>query len=209
MKITPELNFALTILSGLCWTLAYIFIIIRSVKDKTYGMPFWALAFNISWEFIFSVVFVSHKQEDLTQLVVNRVWLAFDIAIVACYFLYGLKDWPKTVGSAWFLPYSLLVLTSAYLFVYLFSVQFHNLNGMYIAFIQNLVMSWLFIAMLLRRNSLSGQSPVIAVLKMAGTLAPTILYGGDYPFVLFLGSSCFIADLIYTVMVVRCRMRGV
>ena len=43
----------LTLVSGLCWTLVYILIIVRSYQDKTYGMPYWALAFNFSWEFIF------------------------------------------------------------------------------------------------------------------------------------------------------------
>jgi hypothetical protein len=200
MKISPEMNFALTIISGLCWTMVYVLIIYRSIKDKTYGMPFWALAFNISWEFIFSAIF---KSADLTQLIVNHVWLAFDVVIVVCYFIYGKKDWPQSVSKVYFYPYSVLVLVTGYLFVYLFSVTFHSLNGMYIAFIQNLMMSWLFIAMLQRRNSLAGQSGGIAIFKMLGTLAPTILYGPDYPFVLFLGSSCFIADCIYVVMVVR------
>ncbi len=59
MQFSNEINLALTIISGLCWTLVYLLIIYRSIKDKTYGMPFWALAFNISWEFIFSVVFAS------------------------------------------------------------------------------------------------------------------------------------------------------
>jgi hypothetical protein len=203
MKISPEMNFALTIISGLCWTMVYILIIYRSIKDKTYGMPFWALAFNINWEFIFSAIFVSHKPEDFTQLVVNHIWLVFDIVIVVCYFLYGKKDWPQAISKALFYPYSLIVLITAFLFVYLFSVTFHSLNGMYMAFIQNMMMSWLFIVMLLRRNSLAGQSTGIAIFKMLGTLAPTILYGLDYPFVLFLGACCFIADCIYVVMVLR------
>lgn len=205
MKISPELNFTLTVFSGLCWTVVYVLIIYRSFKDKTYGMPFWALAFNISWEFIFSAVF---KSTDTTQLIVNHVWLAFDIVIVICYFVYGRKDWSQSVSRAYFYPYSILVLVSAYLFVYLFSVEFHNTDGIYIAFIQNVMMSWLFIAMLQRRGSLAGQSGGIAIFKLLGTLAPTILYGPDHPFVLFLGCCCFVADCIYVVMVIHFKKAG-
>jgi hypothetical protein len=35
---------------------------------------------------------------------------------------------------------------------------------------------------------------------MIGTLAPTILYGVSSSFVLFLGISCFVADMIYFIM---------
>ena len=38
----------LTLVSGVSWTLVYLLIIFRSYRDKTYGMPYWALAFNFS-----------------------------------------------------------------------------------------------------------------------------------------------------------------
>lgn len=201
MQFNASVNLALTLVSGLCWTAVYILIIYRSVKDKTYGMPFWALAFNISWEFIFSIVFGQHA--DPTQLIVNRVWLGFDLFIVIAYFIYGLKDWPVNVPRVYFYPYSFLVLASAYLFVYLISVKLGDFTGMYIAFMQNLMMSWLFIAMLNKRRSRAGQSVGIAVLKMLGTLAPTIQLSYKSDFVMFLGIGCFIADCIYIIMLAK------
>jgi hypothetical protein len=127
MQFSPEINLALTVISGLCWTMVYVLIIYRSVKDKTYGMPFWALAFNISWEFIFSVVFAS--KVDPTQLIVNRVWLGFDSFILVTYFLYGIKEWPARVRKALFYPYSVLVLAMSYLFVYLITLRFDEYTG--------------------------------------------------------------------------------
>ena len=197
MEIGPALNTALTLTSGICWTIVYILIIIRSFKYKTYGMPFWALAFNISWEAIFAFIFVSH---DPLQILINRIWLLFDTAIFVAYFLYGQKEWPTGVSKKWFYPYSLLVLIIAYLFVYLVSADLDNRQGVYAAFIQNLMMSWLFILMLIRRQSRAGQSIWIALFKMIGTLAPTIIYGATSRFVLFLGSGCFVADIIYLIM---------
>ncbi len=200
MHLSPEINYTLTIVSGLCWTMVYVLIIYRSFKDKTYGMPFWALAFNISWEFIFSIVLASHA--DATQLIVNRVWLGFDVFILVAYFVYGRKEWPENVPRILFYPYSALVIVMSYLFVYLITIKFNDFTGLHIAFIQNLMMSWLFIAMLNRRGSRAGQSLGIAVLKMLGTLAPAIQFAARSEFVLFLGAGCFVVDCIYIVMLI-------
>src|SRR5659263_565954 len=44
----------LMIIGGLFWSITYILIIRRGLKDKTYGMPLAAVCANISWEGIFS-----------------------------------------------------------------------------------------------------------------------------------------------------------
>lgn len=73
---------------------------------------------------------------------------------------------------------------------------------MYAAFIQNLMMSVLFIDMLVKRKATEGQSMVIAVAKWIGTLAPTILFYLMYHdvFILYLGASCAVFDVIYIVL---------
>lgn len=205
-KLTTD---ALTLISGLCWTGVYVLIIIRSYRDKTYGMPFWALAFNLSWEAIFSFVLLPTSPEWLLQLWINRVWLLFDAAILVAYFKWGKKEWSTTLPKVLFYPYSLLVLLTGYLFVYLLSVELDHSQGMYAAFIQNLMMSWLFIRMVQRRKSTAGQSIGIASLKLVGTLAPTIIYGAKSPFVMFLGLSCFVADVVYLFLLIRVRRRPI
>ena len=69
----------------------------------------------------------------------------------------------------------------------------------YSAFLQNLVMSLLFLSMFVARRGAEGQSMTIAVAKCIGTLAPTILFGviKDVPLVLVIGALCFVFDLIY------------
>lgn len=196
---------ALTLVSGICWTLVYILIIVRSYRDKTYGMPYWALAFNFSWEFIFSFLLSTHSPEHQLQLIINRVWLAFDVFIFVAYFMYGKKEWPSLIPRSLFIPYSVLVLVIGFFFVYLISVELDHSRGKYAAFIQNLMMSWLFIAMLNRRRNTSGQAIGIASFKLVGTLAPTLIYGLRSTFVLFLGLSCFIADLIYLLLLIGIR----
>jgi hypothetical protein len=42
----------LILLSGLCWSIVYIQVIRKGFKDKTYGMPLFALSLNVAWESI-------------------------------------------------------------------------------------------------------------------------------------------------------------
>jgi hypothetical protein len=197
----------LTIVSGLSWTLVYLLIIVHSYRDRTYGMPYWALAFNFSWEFIFSFVLSIHSPGLQLQLIINRIWLVFDLVIFIAYFLYGKREWPSHLPSSLFYPYSILVLIISYFFVYLISTELDHSQGMYAAFIQNLMMSWLFIAMLHRRRNTAGQSIGIAVFKLIGTLTPTLIYGAKSTFVLFLGLACFITDLIYLLLLIALRRK--
>ncbi len=54
--------------SGIFWTITYILIIQRGLRDHTYGMPLVALCANISWEFIFSFILPPY----LVQHIVTR-----------------------------------------------------------------------------------------------------------------------------------------
>ena len=84
----------------------------------------------------------------------------------------------------------------------------------YSAFLQNLLMSVLFIDMLVKRGSREGQSLTIAVSKWLGTLAPTLLFGiigeGGFPngsfLILVLGILCSAFDLIYIWLIFRLKL---
>src|SRR3954454_18599512 len=106
MEMGKTVNTVLTLIGGISWTTVYILIIIRSFRDKTYGMPFWALAFNFGWEFIFS--FVLTGQRVGLQTIINRIWLACDVLILVAYFVFGKKEWPKNINKSLFYPYSFL-----------------------------------------------------------------------------------------------------
>lgn len=101
MEIGKTVTTILTLISGISWTIVYILIIIRSFRDKTYGMPFWALAFNISWEFIFSFMLVSDASG--LQGIINKVWFAFDVVILITYIKYGKKEWPQQLSKDFFI----------------------------------------------------------------------------------------------------------
>ena len=69
-------------IGGIFWILAYVCIISKGFKDKTYGMPLIALCANISWEFIYSFVLPSSPP----QLFINYLWFGLDCVIVFQFF---------------------------------------------------------------------------------------------------------------------------
>ena len=221
------IKLALIIISGLCWTIVYIEGIRIGLRDKSYAVPFYALALNFAWELLYTVLGFRH-QGVTVQNVFNAVWFTFDIGILYTYFKFGRKyfwslDGPPATaggsdrsgpGGADFIAWSVLGLITAFGVQYAFRREFGiGKAAGYSAFSQNLLMSVLFIAMLASRSSREGQSLTIAVNKWIGTLAPTILYGavgeGSFPggsfLILTLGIFCSVFDLIYIWLLARMK----
>ena len=196
--VSPETRVAFQIASGICWTLTYILIIRRGFLDKTYGMPLAALCANISWEFIFAFILLVPTPQNL----VNVVWLGFDAVIVSQFLRYGRSGFKGILPDRYFYPLFVLSLAVAFGGVLTVSYEFQDFIGKYAAFSQNLMMSILFVVMLVRRNSVSGQSLYIALLKMIGTVLPSILFfmfNSSAPFMNYLFVTIFVFDLIYAV----------
>ncbi len=183
----------LSLLSGIAWTIVYIQIIRLALKQKFVGMPLFALALNIAWEGIYTYRgFTSTSISP--QAFVNLIWFLADAFIVYLYFKYT-KNSPI---------WSLLVFTTSIILQLLFIFEFKSMAVYYSAFLQNLLMSILFIQMYSTHGSL-GQSFSIALAKWIGTLAPSILMGLIVyrPFILVVGLLCSIFDLIYIYLIVK------
>jgi len=195
-SIDSSIALSLKLCSGLFWTLTYILIIRRGLIDKRYGMPVIALCANISWEFIFSFVF-PHKAP---QLYIDYVWLFFDLGILIQYLYWGKKDFPLNLHRNLFYPAFLMSLALSYLMILMISYEFEDYQGIYAAFGQNLMMSVLFVYLLLKRNNPAGQSLYIALLKMIGTILPSVLFYLYYPdsyLLTFTYFAILIFDLVY------------
>lgn len=210
------IKLVLTVISGLCWTIVYIEGIRIGFRDKSYAIPFYALALNFAWELLYTIY--GFRTNGVTvQNIFNAVWLTFDIGILYTYFKFGQKYFSRwlspdlsgrtngTNNSA-FIAWGVLGLGTALAVEYAFLKEFGVAKGAgYSAFLQNLLMSVLFIAMLAGRGNREGQSLSIAINKWIGTLAPTILYGligeGGFPrgsfLILVAGILCTVFDLIY------------
>jgi hypothetical protein len=224
----------LTVISGLCWTIVYIDGIRVGFRDKSYAIPFYALALNLAWELLYTYHGFRINGVDV-QNIFNVAWLTFDIGILYTYFRFGRKylrafrDHPPAhaggsdkanppaiaVGSNFaFIGWSVLGLVTAFAVQYAVIREFGVAKGAaYSAFPQNLIMSILFIAMLVKRGSREGQSILIAVSKWVGTLAPTILFGvigqGGFPrgsfLILTVGLFCSVFDLIYIWLLMKTK----
>lgn len=207
MTVTPEFRTGIEIGSGVCWTLVYLLIIKRGFQDKTYGMPLWALAANISWEFIFSFILLTHNN---VQHVVDIVWCLFDAVIVFQILRFGRESFKGTpLLERYFYVMCVVVLLVSFGAVYTMTLQIDTsippgrADGRYAAFAQNLMMSILFVAMLINRNNVNGQSIYIALFKMIGTVLPSILFYLMLPsdvFLNFLYVTIFGFDLLYVIL---------
>lgn len=214
--MTP-VELALTLISGIAWTIVYVGIIFKGIKEKSAGMPLFALGLNIAWESICTftdIFFEAHGPVvgvNAVQIIVNAVWVVFDCAIVALYFKYGRERWPQALRKQ-FVSGSLIVFATCYALQIAFQLEFGAVLGaQYAAFAQNVVMSILFLVMLVNRYDTRSQALFIGVAKWLGTLAPTILFGAVSqfsPFIIITGALCSVFDIAYIVLL-NMKMRHV
>lgn len=187
----------LKLTSGICWSVVYIVLIHQGFKHKSYGMPIVALALNFGWEFFYSFYELDVAVISL-QRGINIFWFVLDGVIVYQCFMYGKQYFTRKLNLKLFMPWLVLVFLICFVIEYVFLYEFGRSNGAkYAAFLQNLLMSFLFIDLLLKRNNVAEFSMVVAICKWLGTLAPTILFGRDNNFILTIGILCSIIDLIY------------
>jgi hypothetical protein len=187
----------LIMLSGLAWTIVYVQCIRVGSRDRTYAMPLAALALNIAWESTYAAHGLAGTADG--QTVIDIVWALLDLVIVVTFFRFGRDEFPTLSGSA-FVGRGVLTFAAAYVVQWLFIGEFGWSDASrYTAFLQNLLMSVLFVAMFAARRGTRGQSLMIAVAKWIGTLAPTIVFGAYFhsPFILGIGVLCSVFDLLY------------
>jgi|SRR5581483_2303151 len=164
----------LTVVSGIAWTLVYLDAIRIGFKDKTYAMPLWALALNISWEGIYAFLAVSDTAGLSLQGIINVCWFVFDLGLAYTFFRFGRRYWSDVLPSTAFYAWGILAFVTSFLVQLAFLGEFGaSQAARYSAFLQNLLMSILFIGMFYSRKGNEGQSLFIAVSKWIGTLAPT------------------------------------
>lgn len=206
----------LTLVSGIGWMIVYEECIRLGFRDRSYAMPFWALGLNFAWEtinFVGELLFKWHGPTvgmTLVQTAVNGFWACLDVVILYTYLKFGKKEWSGKAEEKWFTPWTILGLICCFALQIVFIVEFGGVNAAkYSAFLQNLLMSVLFIDMYRKRGSMEGQSVLLAVSKWLGTLAPTIQNGilSYNALVLVTGIFCSVFDLIYIGFLLRHRKR--
>ena len=140
----------LVAVSGLAWTIVYVDAIRIGFRQRTYAMPIAALGLNFAWETTYAV-------RDLTtalslQGVINTVWALADLAIVYTFFAFGRNEFPSSVTRRMLAAWGVLVFGASYAVQWLFIAEFDHNAARNSAFLQNLLMSGLFIAMFVARG---------------------------------------------------------
>lgn len=197
----------LTLLSGIGWCIVYEECIRLAIRDKTYAMPYWALALNITWEGIYT--YTDLRGGAGVQAIVNILWFYLDIVILCLYFKYGKKH-HEAKSDGVFYAWTILGIAAMFIVQIAYMKEFGlagHLSAQYSAFAQNLLMSIAFIHMLVKRGNTKGQSLLLAVAKWIGTLAPTITMGimSTNYVVLACGLLCTVYDLLYIALLYRAK----
>ena len=201
------MDLLLTALNGIAWTTVYIDSIRVGFMQRTYAMPIAALGLNIAWEWTYAFRDLTHDPQ--LQGWVNLIWALADVAILVTFFRYGRSEFPGFVSRPLFITGGVVIVITSFLIQWLFIAEFpvDMKAAQYSAFLQNLLMSGLFIAMFVARRGPRGQTLLIAVAKWIGTLAPTVLFGfiNNSLFVIGIGLLCSAFDLVYIGLLVWAR----
>ncbi|HLO17435.1 MAG TPA: hypothetical protein VK206_21560 [Anaerolineales bacterium] len=181
---------------ALFWLPAYILIARRGFIEKTYGMPIVAMLGNWPWEWIYGLnldspcpIVWSTCPERPLQLA-NFASMFLDAFIVYTVFKFGRNKFSNRFIRKYYYPILIFGLISSFAIQYTFvtEVGFPNIHhlpvngqvplflpgdegGSYSAYILTFVMGVLFIHMLTERNSLEGQSFIIAMFMLLGNVA--------------------------------------
>lgn len=194
-------------ISGIFWTIVYIEAIRLGARDKTYALPFCALALNLGWEIVYSIY---RYQTDNPQWTVFFLWALLDAIIVCTFVRYGYSSFSNVLRKSQFYFMSFLAFPMGICIQWLILIEFES-KGIdaqgYSAVLQNVVMSALFIPMVLSRqeNGNRGQSLLLGWSKWIGTLPATIFYGIQTQNLFFFGIGviCTILDISYIIMLYK------
>jgi len=225
--------------SGVFWLIAYILIIYRGFKDKSYGMPVVAFIGNIAWEFIFGLGIergCAASWSSCPAAIIqarNFLWLLFDFVILYTILKFG-RRYFEGILYKYFNAIVIggIVVTGALIYAIVQEFWIKNIWGVvingstpeflpltlqggsyYTGFALNVMMSILFVFMLYRRDSIDGQSIYIAISKWLGTVAAygfMLADGIQTPVVNILYAVVFVFDVVYIKMVNdKCRAEGI
>lgn len=199
-----EIANAFTLASGVLWSVVYVLIFFQAFRDRTYAMPFIALCTNLTWEFLFSFVY-----QFRPFMLMDLIWFLFDLGILYTYAKFWRSDYPRHLSPrlVW-VRFGLTCLAVGGLISALVGAlpQHVGVAQVHSAFVDNMIMSVAFLAMLVKRGSRRGQSMAIAWTKLAGTAAASI---GNFLLaphaVLFniLYVEIFFFDLLYVLMLYK------
>ena len=204
----PPIALAVLMGSGLSWSIAYVLIIRKSARDKTFGMPMTALCANLTWEFIFSFV----QPHPFPIVLCNYAWLALDFVLAYQFLRYGREDFVRNLSLRWFYPLIGFIVAVSAAAILILARHFDD-EGWHAGILINILMSPLFVGMELRRDSVERQSLGIADAKFVGTQLAILGFSLNFPvppLILWMWVLILVFALTYVSMVyAKSRQLGV
>ena len=215
----------LTLISGAAWTYVYVTAIRLGSAQRTYAIPYLALCLNLAWEVLYGIIGLQHATGFSSSLSIQAyiicVWAILDILVLRTFFLYGRSE-PPWQGFSWpfFLGIAVFVLiAAASIQLILYTSLGTRTGATYSAFLQNLVMSALFVRLYFVRRAQSspefataykrapnrGQSVSLAVAKFIGSLAATLIFGviNEDVLIALVGLTIALLDIIYIALLLQ------
>jgi len=126
-------------------------------------MPVAALCFNLAWEFYFSFF----ASIPLASRVGNGLFLLFNTGVLYTCLRYGKEDFNWPIFKEYFYSFMAIMTVVFFVLIHVFVISFND-YGMLVTLFAQLIYSMLFLAMLLRRNSVKGQSLYIGIFILIG-----------------------------------------
>jgi hypothetical protein len=178
-SITYQQGLAACLAAFIVWMTVYALMIRRGVKDRSYGMPIFALSLNIMWEAWMGFA----SEMELLQRSFCVAWFVGDLGVLYTVFKYGaedFKDWPLL--HRWFKPAVCGILFMSWAMNYAVIKGLNDTHGAYSATLTIVVYAALLVVMILRRNSVKGQSLYIALLILIGDVLGSVvmIFGMNY-----------------------------
>lgn len=162
MEVSEQLRNISQLIALLSWTIVYALMVKRGIQDKTFAMPIIALAIDLSWEAYYT--FLGGMPIPAAP------WLALNLGVLYTCYRYGRNDFDWPLLRRWFRTILSVTLVVAFVLVYSFIEAFDDHFGALSASFAMIVYSTLLPVMLIRRNSLNGQSLYIALLILIGDI---------------------------------------
>lgn len=153
------------------WVLAYLLMIRRGLRDKSYGMPVVALCLNIGWESYYSLF----SNAQLANKIGYGIYLGADLGVLWTCLRYGPDDFQSSLIRRYFRPIAVVVLVGGFVLVRQFSLTFDDPYGGISATFTTLLLSVLMVGMILRRDNVRGQSLYIGLLVLVGNVCGWVM----------------------------------
>lgn len=182
------------LINGACWSVVYITAIIVGVKHKTWCIPKLSIFLNLSWEVLIVITRLANHNFNLLSFWIQLVWLLLDIGVLLTWILYEKRE-----ASFKKILFDIILFCVSFSLMFLMAYLLDKWE--LAAYLINLIMSCAFVVRAVKKPG-KWQSRLIAICKLAGTLAATILSGfilREY-FLLWLGGLCLLFDIWYVIM---------